>query len=308
NYTLTIGASPSSSGTTSPAVGIYNYSEGQVVSISATAATGWRFTSWTGDVNNPNANSTTVTMNTNKTVTANFSQIPTGDTTPPVCSSIVAANITKTKAEISWTTNEPADSQVEYWASPSQFTLLDSTQVTEHIVSLTGLSPATTFHFKVMSRDTSGNLTVSTERTFVTAGIVLGPQAEFSTSWWNIALKDAGLGKEVTISHVVINTSDQPGTYDVTLSINGVERDTKEVSLNAGESQNVSFTVNIEEAGEYTATIGDTTLLFSVGKVATTGSWLQTWLLIGLLVIVIPATALVTVAIMRRRQKFVPVS
>src|SRR5665648_445415 len=72
-YTLTMAVNPSGGGTTSPAVGAHpGYTENQVVNITATPATGYHFVNWTGDVANLNSASTTVTMNANKTVTANF--------------------------------------------------------------------------------------------------------------------------------------------------------------------------------------------------------------------------------------------
>src|SRR5665648_727794 len=72
-YTLTMEVNPSGGGTTSPAVGAHpGYTENQVVNITATPATGYHFVNWTGDVANLNSASTTVTMNANKTVTANF--------------------------------------------------------------------------------------------------------------------------------------------------------------------------------------------------------------------------------------------
>ena len=67
-----MGVSPSGGGTTTPAVGVHTYPEGTVVNISATPNPGYVFSSWTGDVADPNSASTTVTMNADKTVTANF--------------------------------------------------------------------------------------------------------------------------------------------------------------------------------------------------------------------------------------------
>jgi len=63
------------SGSTSPAVGQHTYAAGTVVPISATPAGGYQFVNWTGNVGtvaNVNAASTTVTMNGNYSVTANF--------------------------------------------------------------------------------------------------------------------------------------------------------------------------------------------------------------------------------------------
>jgi uncharacterized repeat protein (TIGR02543 family) len=50
------------------------YPSGTVVNLNAQAAAGWNFSSWSGDLNGPNA-SQTIVMNSNKTVTATFKQM-----------------------------------------------------------------------------------------------------------------------------------------------------------------------------------------------------------------------------------------
>ncbi|HEY33364.1 MAG TPA: hypothetical protein G4O10_09725 [Dehalococcoidia bacterium] len=72
--TLTLTMAVNGSGSTTPAVGTHQYSEGEVINITATAASGWQFDGWTGDVPNSNSASTTVTMDADKTATANFSE------------------------------------------------------------------------------------------------------------------------------------------------------------------------------------------------------------------------------------------
>ena len=76
NYSLTMAADPAGGGTTDPAVGVHTYPEDEVVAITATPNAGYEFDHWTGDVADPNAASTTVTMDGDKTVTAHFSLIP----------------------------------------------------------------------------------------------------------------------------------------------------------------------------------------------------------------------------------------
>ncbi|MBA7562980.1 hypothetical protein ES708_04633 [subsurface metagenome] len=71
-YTLTMAVNPVEGGNTNPAVGVSTYSEGTIVPIEATPAEGYRFVNWTGDVADANSPTTTVTMNSNKPVTANF--------------------------------------------------------------------------------------------------------------------------------------------------------------------------------------------------------------------------------------------
>ena len=63
-------------GTTTPEVGEHNYGTYTVVTITATPCEGWEFTGWTGDVASPGSQTTSVTMDTDKTVIANFAKIP----------------------------------------------------------------------------------------------------------------------------------------------------------------------------------------------------------------------------------------
>jgi hypothetical protein len=76
NYTLTMAVNDSNGGSTTPAVGNYEYPEGTKVEISASQNSGWQFVSWSGGVAEPNSASTNVTMDSDKTVTANFSEVP----------------------------------------------------------------------------------------------------------------------------------------------------------------------------------------------------------------------------------------
>ena len=92
------------------------------------------------------------------------------DTTPPVISGITASNLTGTGAVITWSTNEAATSQVEFGTTIAYGSLstLNSTFVTSHSRSLSGLIPATTYHFRVISRDAAGNTRTSSDNTFIT--------------------------------------------------------------------------------------------------------------------------------------------
>ncbi|MDH4136049.1 MAG: dockerin type I domain-containing protein, partial [Anaerolineae bacterium] len=92
-YVLTTAVNPSGGGTINPTAGTHTYNTGEVVAVTATAATGYTFTSWSGACTGPGTCS--VTMDANKTVIANFTQIThsltvavspsgTGTTTPAV--------------------------------------------------------------------------------------------------------------------------------------------------------------------------------------------------------------------------------
>lgn len=95
----------------------------------------------------------------------------TPDTTAPVITEVAASAITHNSAIVTWKTNEPANSQVEYGttAALGSSTTLDAAFVTPHSQVVTGLSADTTYHFRVLSRDAAGNLTTSATATLKTA-------------------------------------------------------------------------------------------------------------------------------------------
>ena len=70
-FTLTTGVSPSGAGTITPATG--KYDQGTPVTVTATANSGYQFTNWSGACSG--TGSCTVTMSSDKTVTANFALV-----------------------------------------------------------------------------------------------------------------------------------------------------------------------------------------------------------------------------------------
>jgi len=189
------------------------------------------------------------------------------DITPPRISEVLVANITETTADIIWRTHEKGDSQVEYWSSPGNFSPLDPEFVIEHLVHLTDLTPATTYHYQVMSKDRAGNLTVSDEYIFTTLG--KPPAAAFITSNLIISPSEVDVGEAVTISILITNAGDAADSYAVTLKINGVVEATKEVTLSAGTSQEVIFTTSRDVAGTYAVDVDGLSGSFTVkGKPA----------------------------------------
>ncbi len=95
------------------------------------------------------------------------SDLPNGqggtDVTPPVISAVAAAEVQSTWAKITWTTDEVSDSKVEYSVSPDTYdsSLSSASIVTNHSVTLTNLSPGTTYYFRVKSADIYNNSAVN---------------------------------------------------------------------------------------------------------------------------------------------------
>ncbi|MBA7487113.1 hypothetical protein ES707_22675 [subsurface metagenome] len=179
-----------------------------------------------------------------------------GDTTSPAFSNISASSISETTADIAWTTNEPSTSQVEYWTSPSILSPLDQAKVTNHHVQLIDLTPGSSYHYKTMSRDAAGNLAVSDEYTFATLEIETPPvPAFFVSSSLSVTPAEVGIGEVVTISILVTNIGGQEGSYSVVLKINGATEAEQIVTVAAGDSQSVSFTVTREDVASYNVVV-----------------------------------------------------
>jgi hypothetical protein len=100
-----------------------------------------------------------------------FATAAAADTTPPAISAIAATNITASGATINWTTSEPSTSQVDYGSTSAygQSTAFNSALVTAHSVTLSGLSASTAYHFRVRSRDATGNSASSSDWTLTTS-------------------------------------------------------------------------------------------------------------------------------------------
>ena len=101
--------------------------------------------------------------------TGTFSTSPApADTTPPTINSVqVSAGITT--SSIKWNTDESSDSQINYGLTNSYGSnYFDSAGTLAHSVLLFNLTPNTTYHFQIISTDSSGNSANTSDSTFTT--------------------------------------------------------------------------------------------------------------------------------------------
>jgi hypothetical protein len=92
------------------------------------------------------------------------------DTLGPQISGLSVSQVTESGAAIGWTTDEPADSRVEYGLSAGNYpwSAASTDLVLNHEIDLSGLTPNTTYHYRVLSADQFGNPSTSSDDTFTT--------------------------------------------------------------------------------------------------------------------------------------------
>jgi hypothetical protein len=172
-----------------------------------------------------------------------------------IISDISASDITETSAVITWTTNEDSRGVVDYGTTSSYgSTASDQNLRTSHSVTISGLTPGTTCHYRVTSQDAYGHEAVSGDYSFITASasepfIVFGPEC------FNFAATEGGANPEDQTLEIWNSGS---GTLNWSVSDNAnwlTLNPTNGTSI--GEHDAVTLSVDISglAAGTYDATI-----------------------------------------------------
>ena len=134
---------------------------------------------------------------------------PPQDTQTPTISNISISNLTESTASINWSTNEPADGQIEFSTSPcpcSNNTPLVSSLITTHVINLFTLTANTTYYYRIKSKDTAGNLIISTTQTFKTAAVP--PPQDILPPVRSSALPSGTLTSGITQTNISLTTNE----------------------------------------------------------------------------------------------------
>jgi hypothetical protein len=127
---------------------------------------GWTVTS---------ADNVPITVTNGGNLILNFAMhMPATDTTPPVISGVFATPVGATTASIQWTTDEEADGEVDYGPTTAYGSVaLQPLLAVGRRIDLTGLTPSTLYHFRLKSKDASGNLATSGDFNFTTTSVTV---------------------------------------------------------------------------------------------------------------------------------------
>ncbi|HWE53379.1 MAG TPA: fibronectin type III domain-containing protein [Bryobacteraceae bacterium] len=111
------------------------------------------------------------------TRSANTQFTTTGVGGAPVSHVPAATAVTANSATITWTTDQPLTSQVEFGTTPTHGSLsaFSAVPMTAHSVTLTGLKPGTTYNYATLSTNSAGQTAISPNATFTTAAVAGAP-------------------------------------------------------------------------------------------------------------------------------------
>ncbi|KKT30877.1 MAG: hypothetical protein UX04_C0002G0175 [Microgenomates group bacterium GW2011_GWF2_45_18] len=167
---------------------------------------------------------------------------PTGRYTsaPSLSSQPSASSITTKKAKITWSTSRSGDSKIAFGTSTGSYGTEEpsnSTQVTDHEITLTGLTAGTTYYYKARWTDEDGNTGVSEEKSFTTAA---------APTVYNVSTKNITLTSAI-IEYTVKDTSKVKIYFGTTTSFGGL----KEVSTSTSESTYTTQLTDLTDGTKY---------------------------------------------------------
>jgi hypothetical protein len=103
--------------------------------------------------------------------------------------SVQASNINANSALVTWQTNNPANSRVDYGTTTAYgSSVSDGSNVRSHSVTLNGLSNNTSYHFKASSTDLFGQTSASVDSAFTTfTNLLTNGGFEAGSAGWSMA-------------------------------------------------------------------------------------------------------------------------
>jgi len=91
--------------------------------------------------------------------------------------------------------------------------------------------------------------------------------AAFTPSSLSISPLEAEIGESINISVLITNIGEDEGNYTLTLKLNGVAEEEKQITLSGSAEETVTFAVARSEAGTYFVDVNGLTGSFTVKEV-----------------------------------------
>jgi len=134
------------------------------------------------------------------------------------------------------------------------------------------------------------------------ATVSVSAQGDLEVTGLSVSPDSVAAGEYVTITATVTNNTEE--TYSVELKLNGEVKDS--LSLGAGDSDNVTFTIAADTPGENLVELGNETAVFSVTGQASFWNIFPSWVWIVIIAIIVVLIILVIVIVAMPSRKKQP--
>lgn len=199
---------------------------------------------------------------------------PTPDTTPPVISAVGATVTGQSTASIAWVTDEQSTTRVEYGEAPDELdaSAQNPTLATNHAITLTGLTPATEYFFRVVSTDAAGNTATSATSSFTTqAPDTTAPKITARTPAPDAT--NTAVGADVTVSFDEPMNAATFTTSTFTLRADGASVNVPASVTASGATATLNPTANLAPGTRYTATVAQSVTDAAGNPLGSNATW-----------------------------------
>jgi hypothetical protein len=147
-------------------------------------------------------------------------------TNAPIIANISAGNLTDTSATITWTTDQSSDSVVEYGFNTGYGSAVtNTTSLYFHSVTISGLSPNTTYHFRVKSKNAFNQQGVSSDYVLTTLlvpvpDILVDDGSVGYSGSWTVGSSSGFSGTEYRFASTTVSTT-LTATFRPTINTSG---------------------------------------------------------------------------------------
>ncbi|OOV12975.1 T9SS type A sorting domain-containing protein [Flavobacterium sp. LM4] len=282
NYTLTTTANPTAGGSIARSPNATSYAAGTAVTLTATPASGYTFTSWS---NGATTATITVTMNANNTITANFTATTTSYTLTTTATPAAGGSISRSPNAASYTsgtvvtlTATPASGYT--FASWSNGATTASTTVTMNAnTTITANFTATTTSYTLTttaSPAAGGSISRSPNAASYTSGTVVTlnatPASGYTFASWSNGATTASTTVTMNANTTITATFSPVTTGNTTLRIDDNTTTTNGycgadgsrqssytgadggfyINLSNSAAKGIDYSINVPSAGTYT--------------------------------------------------------
>ena len=164
----------------------------------------------------------TATSTGTTTATTTATSTVTGSTTPIFSTVSASSSSDGTSGVVTWTTDQPTTSEIVYGVNTfyGAATTPDNTLLTNHSMTLFGLTPGTMYHYFIQSSNASGTVATTSDQTFMTLGTSTATTTATSTTPAPILSNISATSTSDGVGGTITWTTDQPATSEVLYGLN----------------------------------------------------------------------------------------